>query len=414
MGERRKVLTFILVVLVGVSLTLSARLAGASSLGSSAQQSTSTGSVNSSTSTGALPPVILFSPVQTSLEEEPFTVTLSRATHLTTCVSEADLKAQASSIEAGTAVITTSANVNLGDELARCGISEAAHCYTTGTSSPAPGDGAGGTMVASGAFSIQGWQLTGDGVVKGLKANSNVSSADLNDDLLSWLTTPTTPVRISTESPSKEAVAESGTASWVLTNEYTNIQTGQPYGQVHYMVDFLKLANDSNSSYDWWDVHVFTDSEAGIMLWPSESLYSTHYFWAKEEGLGTFRELLRWGPTTTNGSSSYSVNIGVTAGMDGSSFTVGNQWTKTVADVNVIDQTNPAICNAHWELDFQPDTGAATNTFTFEPGSQFRVPNGYSFNPSINVMGQFCIHHWWGWDTAPQNVQIGDTYVCVQ
>lgn len=150
------------------------------------------------------------------------------------------------------------------------------------------------------------------------------------------------------------------------------------------------------------------------MLWPSESLYSTHYFWAKEEGLGTFRELLRWGPTTTNGSSSYSVNIGVTAGMDGSSFTVGNQWTKTVADVNVIDQTNPAICNAHWELDFQPDTGAATNTFTFEPGSQFRVPNGYSFNPSINVMGQFCIHHWWGWDTAPQNVQIGDACVCVQ
>lgn len=410
--RKRKVLVIVLAILIGISAL--AVYPGKALLAESSSQENAVQNAYAQITS----PVLLFEPEKTLQAEQTLELASSRFTNLTDCTSETELTASIPAIRAGAAVVTflPTTKVNLGGLLARCGVSEAARGHITGPASPDPGDGTGGVMAQKGAFDIQGWRLTADGVIDTFEANSNVSMDDVIGDLHSWLTAPTAPTVISGRSSAddKAVLADDLSSSWRLSQQDNQVQTQNPYGQVHYSVAFYKLNDNSTSPYDWWDVHLFADAEPGIMLWPSTSQYSTHYFWAKEEGLATYRELLKWGPTTTNNSTSYGVDIGVTAGMNDATVTAENSWFRTIPDVNVIDQTNPAACNAHWELDFQPDTNAANATYAFEPGSQFRVPHGYSFNPSINIMGQFCIHHWYGWDSTPQNVQVGNTYVCVQ
>ena len=157
---------------------------------------------------------------------------------------------------------------------------------------------------------------------------------------------------------------------------------------------FYKLFNDNSTSYDWCALHTFNSNTAGALEWNSgyQTQYSKIYhYYTNANGI-----LTKWAPTTTNNYSAYSVDVGVSAGVEGASVNAGLSWTGYVPDVMVYDDTIPSQKEASWDLEYARNSAAATHTYKFEPGSNFRVPDGYNLSMSSCDTARFIKRLWWG------------------
>lgn len=159
---------------------------------------------------------------------------------------------------------------------------------------------------------------------------------------------------------------------------YSSGDTYKPYCKINIRTIFSKLINDNNSTYDWWDV------KFQHQIVPGCSTYGSEYHTAGlQQGLqATYRDpkyfLSTYSPTSTSGTSSVGVNIGVTSGTSGASVTLGANWSYTISSVKIHDMGNyeKNICAWWHEIDAAQPCG--TNTYQVQPGATIRVPNGTS------------------------------------
>jgi len=185
-------------------------------------------------------------------------------------------------------------------------------------------------------------------------------------------------------------------AGWSLVYQGTSSHYKDPWGEIGRTTDYEFLTGDNNSTYDWWDTHHFMCTTAGSLKYGSDWQTAKAWVFHDIDYADSTHLLTKWGPTTTNANSTYSVSIGVSAGIDGASVSCSNSWSRTLPDVSVVDQSIKSYDDAKWREDYVKDCPAARNTFTFEPGAQARIPDGRDFTGRIEYKGEFRDYHWWG------------------
>jgi hypothetical protein len=83
-------------------------------------------------------------------------------------------------------------------------------------------------------------------------------------------------------------------------------------------------------------------------------------------------QLQQYGPTTTVGSSSATVSVGLNA-SDKLTGAFNKTWAYSTQDVTVVDNSNNSLDIASWRHEFNGGL-AATSTFLTQPGATVRVP----------------------------------------
>ncbi len=235
---------------------------------------------------------------------------------------------------------------------------------------------------------LYGIKILKNGTISEFEQASN-SGPILNKALKDWIGT-------SAENPlsNKNSTFSNSSPTWSKIADRTKDYSYEPYGEILQTVWVYKLLNDNSTSYDWYATHTFNSTIPGTLEWNSgyQTQYSKIYHYYTYAN-GT---LTRWGPTTTNTNSSYSVSVGVSAGDDGALVNAGLSWTGYIPDVMVYDDTIPSNKVASWDLEYIRNSAAATHTFKFEPGSNFKVPDGYSISMSPCNTAKFTKYYWWG------------------
>ncbi len=229
--------------------------------------------------------------------------------------------------------------------------------------------------------------ILGNGVVCQFEQASN-SGVLLNNSFKDWLKG----INASFGSKQKQTIG-SGYPRWVVTSEKTKDYSYYPYGEIQQTADFYKLYNDNSSSYDWYAIHTFNSTIPGNLIW--DSGYQTNNLTAYHSYKYANGVLTKWGPTTTNTNTTVTVNVGVSAGENGASVSEGLSWAVNIPDVMVYDETIPSEKEASWNLQYRRDSASAWNTYRFEPGSQFRVPDGYNLTMSPCQTTKFTKYHFY-------------------
>lgn len=119
----------------------------------------------------------------------------------------------------------------------------------------------------------------------------------------------------------------------------------------------------------WWYV------EWKLTTWVDSGDYKEDYAnwvspWVNNKYLsitGTNAELWEWGPTTSTGSWSYSLNQFIRIGPSGPTvgFGVSNSWSKSNVKIN--DETDPDRSWPAWQEYFPPDSGAGIPDYWYYP-----------------------------------------------
>lgn len=122
-----------------------------------------------------------------------------------------------------------------------------------------------------------------------------------------------------------------------------------PYGRMNFVIRVYKLINDGNSNYAWFDI------ENNFETVPGAVAYSNTWRNADQDNYQDIDarsghandELVDYDPTSTSGSSTTVVNIGVTAGSQGASVTASISWMYSTVDVPVTCRCDMSIENAN-------------------------------------------------------------------
>ncbi len=116
-------------------------------------------------------------------------------------------------------------------------------------------------------------------------------------------------------------------ASFQSIVQTTNEFYDSPYGNLYVVENWWKLQYDQNPNNDWYICQMDTTSNPGHIAYPSINTWPWPYtgnFWcnygiwnqADVTYYGDSDSIVSYGPTTTSGQNSWSVNIGVTGGED--------------------------------------------------------------------------------------------------
>ncbi|WP_457750806.1 hypothetical protein [Thermococcus sp.] len=154
--------------------------------------------------------------------------------------------------------------------------------------------------------------------------------------------------------------------------DFTSGDAWKPYGKLNVRTIYYKLINDGSSQYDWYDIHVRQQSVPGKELWNSDWRTSDMYTWIDANYHDQDGFLCDYEPTTTVGTSTVGVAIGVVAGVKDAQVSVSQSWSYTTPDVRVYDEGDYSQELAKWWHDIAEDKAVGKQTYQIEPGATLR------------------------------------------
>lgn len=179
--------------------------------------------------------------------------------------------------------------------------------------------------------------------------------------------------------PSEETITESTPYwAWRVTLKWYSYDNYTPYGKLNVISEYYQLINDGSSNYNWYVGRLRLESVAGYSAYGSD--------WKTDEM--TIRAdvdadpwqpdnvLIDRDPTTTSGTTTAGVSVGVVMGESGAMVTASVSWSYSVSDVQVIDEGDFSQQLARWRHNVDPDKNVGKYTYIAEPGLCVRVPEG--------------------------------------
>jgi hypothetical protein len=191
-------------------------------------------------------------------------------------------------------------------------------------------------------------------------------------------------------------------AYWAYKSQLdvTSKDIWKPYGRLNIRTIYYKLINDGSSQYDWYDVHVRQQSVPGKELWNSDWRTADMYTWIDADYYNPNGFLSDYAPTTTSGTTTVSVSIGVSAGEDGAQVSVFQSWSYKIPDVRVYDESDYYQELAKWRHDIAENKAVGSNTYQIEPGATLRFPQNSLHRWKEHYGAKYGKPKWWGlrWD----------------
>lgn len=159
--------------------------------------------------------------------------------------------------------------------------------------------------------------------------------------------------------------------------DYSTGDSWNPYGRMNVATKYYKLYDDNSGTYDWYDIRFKHQSVPGDSLgwsggWKTADLYA----WLDADYYDTSYKLYDYGPTTTSGTSTVGVSVGVTAGESGAGVSASMSWSYSISDVVVNDQSDFYVDRAKWWHDVNQAANVGKYTYLSEPGACVRVMQG--------------------------------------
>lgn len=237
---------------------------------------------------------------------------------------------------------------------------------------------------------LYGVKMLPNGATDEIEGSSNLNTLTKEDidSIINWIEeTPEGSLGMKDNRPRLLATQASG--SWIFKGICTNYKERYPYGKVSYRVQFWKLEDETDNTHDYWAV-----AYPNYSTIPGRSLYNSGYqtysAWIDNAVSSSTEALLDWDPTNTVGNTSYSVSIGPSL-----------SWTYSIPNITVSDYSNP-LRYALWKIEYAASRNKSpcTRAFSNRPGSEFRTPQGSSFNIEVLFSGAFAYSHWYGWDST--------------
>ncbi len=144
--------------------------------------------------------------------------------------------------------------------------------------------------------------------------------------------------------------------------EYYNcpLLNSNPHGKLNLIVDICKLMNDGSPYYDWYFYSNIAVGADGMRLetvpgtvsynsdWETAASYAKHIVW----NAGTYRWLVDYGPTTTNGFDSSSATASVNISPQGGGVGFSQTYTYNIPYIKVISLSDLDEHRAEWKHDF--------------------------------------------------------------
>jgi len=157
---------------------------------------------------------------------------------------------------------------------------------------------------------------------------------------------------------------------WAITATY-QLDTGDlysPHGRFGTNTIIWRLENDNDPNHDYRSVEVIQDINSGRYLYGSTWNNSMMRVWCDLTAYQSDALLLKWGPTTTGGSSTTGVTIGLND--------VSLSWSYSTTDVTVKDKS--VLGSQHFEIqhNISRNSSCGKNSYEAEPGFTFRVNEG--------------------------------------
>jgi len=131
-----------------------------------------------------------------------------------------------------------------------------------------------------------------------------------------------------------------------------------------------------------------------------------HTFIDADYGPHASDELVKRGPTTTSGTTTATVNIGVTLNQQGAGVTCGYGWSYTISDVAVEETGDLSLETGNWKHEIENGCAASRCTLDVYPGASIRVNQGGSIQPYESYANAFGYHGLWGWYVKSEQTYI--------
>jgi len=152
------------------------------------------------------------------------------------------------------------------------------------------------------------------------------------------------------------------------------------YGTTAVRTLYYKL-NETNQNYDYYSGHFLASMS------PDGGSFNSGLDVSSTISSGT---LLRYGPHTTQGTTTAGVNVGLTAGTDGVSYTVGPSWTYSIPDVVISDYTAMALNKLDIRHNVDETKLIGHTTFDGEPGKVVKLLSDTRYSGTDTYKSQFC------------------------
>ena len=100
--------------------------------------------------------------------------------------------------------------------------------------------------------------------------------------------------------------------------------------------------------------------------------------------------MLKHGPYTTPGTTSKSVDLTYTIGLDGASYSIGSSWSYTMSDLVVKNYTSVVDNILDIDHDIDESTNVGKTTCVVEPGKLIRINQSSDYAGVDTYKAQFC------------------------
>lgn len=146
-----------------------------------------------------------------------------------------------------------------------------------------------------------------------------------------------------------------------------------PYGLYRETLHPDWAAADQSDVYDFYAVRIVQQTIPGKVANPGiypdckDSGFRTSRLLMRADAYYRNQQLYAYGPTTTDGSTTASVNIGISAGDGGASVSLAKEWSFSIPFVRIRDRSDKALDRAEWEFIFDVNQDPANYVFLTEP-----------------------------------------------
>lgn len=210
--------------------------------------------------------------------------------------------------------------------------------------------------------------------------------------------------------PIRPVQAEAPYLIFVKEYYYCPLIASNPYGKLNLIVDISKVMYDGSPDYDWYFYSNIPVGAQGIRLQsvPGRVAYNsnweTAHIWAKHTvySPGTYRWLVDYDPTTTNGWNSATATASVTISPEGGGAGFSQSYTYSIPYVNVLDYSDFAEHRAYWQHNFntQGDPAGAPSETTYLARPAFVVKTTQNAWTLVDGWYEISFGHpvWFWWE----------------
>jgi len=200
------------------------------------------------------------------------------------------------------------------------------------------------------------------------------------------------------EKQNTEMTIASNSGTYLGERDYT--YTRQPKGKLNASYEFYTVQN--YYSKDYYIVKANVTGMPGCDLGsPYETKYQGEEMNVSLSSGSTSVTRDAYGPSRTVGSSSYSVDLGVSLEED-VSFSFGLSYSRNIEDTDI--DVSLTSSGAEWDVALTSEAQKAS--FNFEPGITFDCPDNKA-SISISTYSSYTLD---SWDTAQEVISLSKTF----